>query len=69
MVIVPLELDNPTELPLSPMYDNLDLMGHVEVGASNTDLDAALKKLVDDAMAPLARLDAEQEAAHRVAGK
>ncbi len=44
------------------LYPNLGLVGQVQAGAENADLDAALKKLVSDSLKPLKELDAKSTA-------
>ena len=51
---------------LIPLYPRLGLVGQVGTRAANPDLDAALKKLVTDALAPLAEL--EERASKPAAG-
>jgi hypothetical protein len=46
------------QLALFPLYPNLGLVGWVGTSAGDPELDAALKKLVDEALKPLAELNA-----------
>jgi hypothetical protein len=47
----------PTQLAVSSLYPKLGLVGQVGTGAENAELRTALKKLVDDALAPIAVLN------------
>ncbi|MHC4388624.1 MAG: M56 family metallopeptidase, partial [Planctomycetota bacterium] len=50
----------PSEIPqmaLLPIYPNLELVGHVGVSAGDANLEAALEKLVKDALEPLQRFN------------
>lgn len=49
----------PGQLPLKPLYPNLQLVGNVTAYAGNAQLDAALKKLVMEALAPLEQFNEE----------
>jgi len=46
------------QLGMDPIYPNLGLVGLVGAGAGDAELDAALNKLIDKALAPLRRLAA-----------
>ncbi len=43
------------------VYKHLGLVGHIRTSAGDEKLDAALKKLVDEALAPLAKLEKETQ--------
>ena len=45
------------QMNVEPVYKHLGLVGRVHVSAGDEKLDAALHRLLDDAMAPLAKLD------------
>ncbi|MHC4476351.1 MAG: HEAT repeat domain-containing protein, partial [Planctomycetota bacterium] len=47
----------PEQLVLWSLYPNLRLVGQIVTGAGDPELEAALKKIVDDALAPLAQLN------------
>ncbi|MHC4657984.1 MAG: hypothetical protein ACYS83_02250 [Planctomycetota bacterium] len=44
-------------VPFQPLYPYLGLVGRIDITAGDPELDAALNKLIDDALAPLETLD------------
>jgi len=71
LVVVKPPPDEDAQLSLGALFPRLGLVGRVGTGAANPELDAALKKLVADALAPLAELEqrTSQEVADQVATK
>ena len=53
---------------MSPLYPNLGLVGQIGTHAGDAELDAALKKLVADALAPLKELDQQRAVAGQARG-
>ena len=47
------------QMGMIELYPSIGLMGQINASAGNADLDAALKQLVTDSLAPLAELDAK----------
>jgi beta-lactamase regulating signal transducer with metallopeptidase domain len=59
LIVVRRPPSTPNALEMSPLYPQLDLVGQIGVRAGDPELDAALKKLVTQALEPLGRLDNE----------
>ncbi|MCF7731803.1 MAG: HEAT repeat domain-containing protein [Akkermansiaceae bacterium] len=61
LVVVKPPPDEIEQLAIMPLYPRLGLVGQVGSRAANPDLDAALKKLVTEALAPLRELEERVE--------
>jgi len=62
LVVVKPPPDQIESLVLTPLYRHLGLVGQVSTRAADPRLDAALKKLVSDALAPLSQLERQASA-------
>ncbi|MHC4192996.1 MAG: hypothetical protein ACYSP9_02330 [Planctomycetota bacterium] len=61
MVIIQAPSRELTQLKMSPLYPNLCLVGQIGTTAADSELDAVLKGLVADALAPLEKLENSQK--------